>query len=82
MTESQEKQRVALLSEIKKQNNDQVVAVEIQPLILDFKSRWPALFTVTEVNTLYFGISCIGFASPPHKSKNVSFEIVYYVSLL
>lgn len=67
-TESLEKERVALLSEIKKRNNDQVVTekmektfsyrrheiIQGEPLVADFKSRWPALFTVTEVNTLCF----------------------------
>lgn len=66
-TDSLEKERVALLSEIKKRNNDHIVTVKMektfsyrrqeviqgQPFIADCKSRWPALFTQKEVHVLY-----------------------------
>lgn len=66
-TDTLEIERIALLSEIKKRNNDHVVALKMektfsyrrqevlqgQPLMADFKSRWPALFTAKEVNVLY-----------------------------
>lgn len=60
-------ERIELLSEIKKRNNDHFVALKMektfsyrrqevlqdQPLVADFKSRWPALFNQKEVNVLY-----------------------------
>lgn len=66
-TDTLENERIALLSEIKKRNNDHVVVLKMektfsyrrqevlqgQPLVADFKSRWPALFTQKEVNILY-----------------------------
>lgn len=66
-TDSLEKERIELLSEIKKRNNDHIVTVKMQktfsyrrqeviqgqPLIADFQSRWPALFTQKEVHVLY-----------------------------
>ena len=64
-TESLEKERVALLSENKKRNNDFVVTLKMEntfsyrrqeilgePLVTDFKSRWPALFNAKEVLVL------------------------------
>lgn len=67
-TESLENLRMELLSEAKKRNNDHVVALKMektfsfrrqevlqgQPMIAEFKSRWPALFTAREVRFLYF----------------------------
>uniref|UniRef100_A0A3B3I971 Uncharacterized protein n=1 Tax=Oryzias latipes TaxID=8090 RepID=A0A3B3I971_ORYLA len=68
--EKQENIRVALLSEVMKRNNDvnvssmmeksfahrrQEVVVEA-PMIADFKTRWPALFSVRQVSKL----SCAG----------------------
>ena len=61
--ESLEGERVALLSEVKKRNNDKVVkekmaktfayrrqeVVRDKPMIVQFKTRWPGLFTVAEV---------------------------------
>lgn len=61
--DSLEGERLALLSEVKKRNNDQVVkekmaktfayrrqeVVKDKPMIGEFKSRWPGLFTVAEV---------------------------------
>ncbi|XP_051778517.1 uncharacterized protein LOC127526633 [Erpetoichthys calabaricus] len=66
-TDSLEKERIALLSEIQKRNNDHIVTMKMektfsyrrqeviqgQPLIADFKSRWPTLFTQKEVHVLY-----------------------------
>lgn len=66
-TDRLEKERIALLLEIQKRNNDDIVTVKMektfsyrrqeviqgQPLIADFKSRWPALFTQKEVHVLY-----------------------------
>ena len=65
-TESLEKERVALLSENKKRNNDFVVTLKMEntfsyrrqeilegePLVTDVKSRWPALFNAKEVLVL------------------------------
>lgn len=62
--ETLEKIRVALLSEVKKRNNEDTVAtmmdktfahrrqevVRQAPMIADFKMRWPALFDVREVS--------------------------------
>ncbi|KAL4000600.1 KRAB domain-containing zinc finger protein [Sarotherodon galilaeus] len=58
-SESLEQERVAILSELTKRNNDSVVSAKMektfsyrrqevlqgQPMVADFKSRWPALFT-------------------------------------
>ena len=65
-TESLEKERVALLSENKKRNNDHIVTLKMEktfsyrrqeilegePLVTDVKSRWPALFNAKEVLVL------------------------------
>lgn len=62
--ESLEKERLALLSEVNKKDNHQVIKVEMErtfalrrheivhdmPFIAEFKSRWPALFTEREVS--------------------------------
>lgn len=59
----QKETRVALLSEVKKRNNEQNVALMIEktfahrrqelvqeePMVADFKTRWPALFSEREV---------------------------------
>lgn len=61
--ESLEEERQALLVEVKKNNNDQVIkrkmektfaarrreVIDEKPFIAELRSRWPALFTVTEV---------------------------------
>lgn len=61
--DSMEAERLALLSEVKKRHNDQVVkekmaktfayrrqeVVKDKPMIGEFKKRWPGLFTVAEV---------------------------------
>ena len=61
--ESLENERIALLSELKKRDNDGVIkakmektfshrcleVVERRPMIGDFKNRWPALFEPSEV---------------------------------
>ncbi|XP_046706911.1 uncharacterized protein LOC124386909 [Silurus meridionalis] len=61
--ETQELLRVALLSEVEKRNNENKVAMLMErsfahrrqevvrdaPMIADFKTRWPALFSVREV---------------------------------
>lgn len=58
--------RIALLSEVKKKNNEAVVKekmhltfsyrrqelVEDLPMVSDLQSRWPALFTVNEVSVI------------------------------
>lgn len=65
-TESLEMERVALLSEIKKRNNEHIAKLKMEktfsyrrqeilkgePLIADVKSRWPALFSAIEVIVL------------------------------
>lgn len=64
--ESMEKERIALLTEVKKKNNEAVVKekmhltfsyrrqelVEDLPMVSDLQSRWPALFTVNEVSVI------------------------------
>ncbi len=61
--ESLENLRVALLSEVKKNNNREVIRMKMEktfshrryevvrdtPMVQDFKARWPALFDVSEV---------------------------------
>ncbi|KAK7945055.1 hypothetical protein WMY93_000783 [Mugilogobius chulae] len=61
--ESQEEDRVALLTEIQKRNNDEQIKTKMEktfplrrqeilqdmPFIADFKSRWPALFSSREL---------------------------------
>ena len=63
--ESLERERIALLSELKKRNNEVVIKakmektfshrrldiVEERPMIADFKDRWPALFQESGVST-------------------------------
>ena len=63
-TESLENERIALLSELKKRDNEVVIKVKIEktfsyrrleiveqrPMIEDFKNRWPALFQESEVS--------------------------------
>lgn len=62
--ESLENERIALLSELKKRDNEVVIkakmektfshrrveVVEQRPMIGDFKNRWPALFELSEVS--------------------------------
>uniref|UniRef100_A0AAY5K2B8 Uncharacterized protein n=1 Tax=Esox lucius TaxID=8010 RepID=A0AAY5K2B8_ESOLU len=76
-TESLEKDRVALLSEIKKRNNEHIVKLKMEktfsyrrqeilkgePLIADFKSRWPALFTAREIDREFHRISTLPLLS-------------------
>lgn len=61
-----EKERIALLTEVKKKNNEAVVKekmhlifsyrwqelVEDLPMVSYLQSRWPALFTVNEVSVI------------------------------
>ncbi|KAJ0032101.1 hypothetical protein NQD34_002182 [Periophthalmus magnuspinnatus] len=68
--ESQEEDRVALLSEVQKRNNDELIKRKMErtfphrrqeivrdmPFIADFKSRWPALFSHREV--CHVGLQC------------------------
>ncbi|KAL4006538.1 RNA-binding protein 26 [Sarotherodon galilaeus] len=70
-TESLETERVALLSEIKKRDNEAVIKakmertfshrrleiVEQRPMIRDFMNRWPALFKESEVNAEFLRIT-------------------------
>ena len=63
--ESLERERIALLSELKKRDNEVVIKakmektfshrrldiVEERPMIADFKDRWPALFQESGVST-------------------------------
>ncbi|TKS64894.1 hypothetical protein D9C73_027686 [Collichthys lucidus] len=76
-TDTLENERIALLSEIKKRNNDYVVALKMektfsyrrqevlqgQPLVADFKSRWPALFTQKEIDNEFMRISTVPLMS-------------------
>lgn len=61
--ESQEEERLVLLSEFKKKNNNETIKAKMaqtfphrrqeilqdMPFVADFKSRWPALFSPREV---------------------------------
>ncbi|XP_076869961.1 uncharacterized protein LOC143521224 isoform X1 [Brachyhypopomus gauderio] len=72
-TESLEKERVTLLNEVKKKNNEAVIrekmhqtfsyrrqeVVQDSPLVSDFQNRWPALFTVSEVNAEFMRITTL-----------------------
>lgn len=73
-SESLEQERVAILSELTKRNNDSVVSVKMektfsyrrqevlqgQPMVADFKSRWPALFTAREASVvkMHLDVAC------------------------
>lgn len=84
-TDTLENERIALLSEIKKRNNDHVVALKMektfsyrrqevlqgQPLVADFKSRWPALFTQKEVNVLYVLMFYVYLRVCAHKYRKI-----------
>ncbi|XP_066564929.1 sterile alpha motif domain-containing protein 3 [Amia ocellicauda] len=70
-SDSLERERVELLSEIKKRNNEKVVKEKIQktfsyrrqevvqenPMVAEFKTRWPALFSVSEINAEFMRIT-------------------------
>ncbi|CAI5682273.1 unnamed protein product [Oreochromis niloticus] len=76
-TDSLEKERIALLSEVQKRNNDNIVTMKMQktfsyrrqeviqgqPFIADFKSRWPALFTEKEIDKEFLRISTVPLLS-------------------
>ncbi|KAL1249299.1 hypothetical protein QQF64_020304 [Cirrhinus molitorella] len=77
IAESQEKMRVELLAELKKRNNDETVrkmmdmtfayrrheVVHNSPLVVDFRSRWPALFQVREINAEFRWITTLPLQS-------------------
>ncbi|KAM7405402.1 hypothetical protein PAMP_012667 [Pampus punctatissimus] len=72
-TESLEEERVALLTEVKKRNNEAVIKQKMQktfsyrrkevvqdaPAVYDFVSRWPALFTVSEINAEFLRLTTV-----------------------
>ncbi|XP_071393706.1 uncharacterized protein [Centroberyx affinis] len=80
-TESLENERIALLSELKKRDNEVVIKatmektfshrrleiVEQRPMIGEFKNRWPALFQQSEVNAEFLRIT-----TKPLQSKFMS----------
>ncbi|XP_037835433.1 uncharacterized protein LOC119617661 [Kryptolebias marmoratus] len=71
--ESMEKERIELLTAIKKRNNDKVIAdkmartfayrrqevVNEEPGIEDFKDRWPALFQQKEINAEFLRLMAL-----------------------
>ncbi|KAM9468204.1 uncharacterized protein Hap1MRO34_014871 [Clarias gariepinus] len=75
--ETLENQRITLLSEVTKRNNEQVIkglmdrtfalrrheVVEDSPFIAEFKNRWPALFTEREVSAEFCRITTIPLVS-------------------
>ncbi|XP_041865943.1 sterile alpha motif domain-containing protein 3-like [Melanotaenia boesemani] len=75
--ESLEEERQALLMEVKKTNNDQIIktkmdktfahrrreVIEEMPFIAEFKSRWPALFKVHEINAEFTRITTVPLLS-------------------
>ncbi|KAI5621585.1 NACHT, LRR and PYD domains-containing protein 12 isoform X3 [Silurus asotus] len=72
-TKETQELRVALLSEVEKRNNENKVAMLMEksfahrrqevvrdaPMIADFKTRWPALFSVRGNNSIDIGRECI-----------------------
>ncbi|XP_073803642.1 uncharacterized protein [Danio rerio] len=75
--DSMEKERIALLTEVKKNNNEAVIKekmhltfsyrrqelVEDLPMVSDLQSRWPALFTVNEINAEFMRITTVPLLS-------------------
>ncbi|XP_057190382.1 sterile alpha motif domain-containing protein 3 [Triplophysa rosa] len=75
--ESMEKERIALLTEVKKKNNEAVIKekmqltfsyrrqelVEDMGMVSDLQSRWPALFTVNEINAEFMLITTVPLLS-------------------
>lgn len=71
--ESLEEERLALLSEVKKKNNDETIKAKMDqtfphrrqeilqdmPFIAEFKSRWPALFSPHEINAEFKRITTV-----------------------
>lgn len=78
---SLEDERIALLSEVKKRDNEAVIKakmektfshrrleiVELRPMITEFKDRWPALFEQREVNAEFMRLT-----TKPLQSKFMS----------
>ncbi|KAL7842560.1 hypothetical protein SRHO_G00242490 [Serrasalmus rhombeus] len=75
--ESLEQERLSLLSEVKRKNNQHVVkekmertftyrrheVIEDKPFIADFKERWPALFSEREVEAEFARITTVPLMS-------------------
>lgn len=75
--ETQELKRVALLSEVERRNNEAKVAelmdqifsqrrqevVQDEPMIVEFKARWPALFNVRELCAEFKRITTVNLQS-------------------
>ncbi|XP_076748074.1 uncharacterized protein LOC143421845 [Maylandia zebra] len=75
--ESQEEERLVLLSEFKKKNNDETIKAKMaqtfphrrqeilqdMPFVADFKSRWPALFSPREINAEFQRITTVPLTS-------------------
>nr|XP_024655854.1 uncharacterized protein LOC106676402 [Maylandia zebra] len=75
--ESQEEERLVLLSEFKKKNNNETIKAKMAqtfphrrqeilqdtPFVADFKSRWPALFSPREINAEFQRITTIPLTS-------------------
>ncbi|XP_074528600.1 uncharacterized protein LOC141791837 [Halichoeres trimaculatus] len=71
--ESLEDERIALLTEVKKKNNDAVVREKMQktfsyrrqeivqgaPVVSEFLNRWPALFAMNEINAEFMRITTV-----------------------
>ncbi|KAL2089328.1 hypothetical protein ACEWY4_014016 [Coilia grayii] len=72
-TDSLEEEWVALLTEVKKRNNEAVIKQKMQktfsyrrkevvqdaPPVYNFVSRWPALFTVSEINAEFLRLTTV-----------------------
>ncbi|XP_016328192.1 uncharacterized protein LOC107677697 isoform X2 [Sinocyclocheilus anshuiensis] len=72
-SDSLEKEQVQLLTEIRKRNNDKIVkekmertfsyrrqeVVQKKPMVAEFKTRWPALFNVDEINNEFMRITTV-----------------------
>ncbi|XP_066504331.1 sterile alpha motif domain-containing protein 3-like [Hoplias malabaricus] len=75
--ESLEQERLSLLSEVKKKNNEQMIkekmektfayrrqeVIENKPFIAEFKRRWPALFSEREVEAEFTRITTVPLRS-------------------
>ncbi len=91
--ESMEKERIALLTEVKNKNNEAVIKekihftfsyrrqelVEDLPMVSDLQSRWPALFTVNEVSVI--DIYTINILYISMNSSTIRLYAIVFISL-
>lgn len=77
-----------MLSEVKKRNNDHIVTdkmkktfsyrrqevLQAEPMVADFKSRWPALFIVKEVQILSHQVHICPHNTHPNTQSQTHFR--------